>query len=76
MSFALGTYLEDHLAGSQYALDLLQDLRGQTADLNLAQFATRLQSEIESDREILQTIADRIGTETTHVSTQTQLDRD
>ena len=67
MGCALGTYLEDHLAGSQYALDLLQDLSEQTVDLNLAQFATRLQIEIENDREILQKIADRIGTETTRV---------
>ena len=67
MASTLGTYLEDHLAGSRYALDLLQDLKEQTADVNLAQLAARLQMEIEGDREVLQKLAARVGTETTRV---------
>ena len=63
MSDPLATYLHDHLAGSNFATELLNNLRDQHADEPLGQFAAALLSELLEERQVLQRIIDRVGTE-------------
>jgi hypothetical protein len=62
MSDSLSTYLHDHLAGSNFAVDLLEFLRDQHAGDPLGAFAATLLVEVKRDREVLQGIIDRAGT--------------
>jgi hypothetical protein len=55
----LATYLNDHLAGSVLAVELLERLEG-LADNRAASLA-ELRGDIEADRRELQSIVDRIG---------------
>lgn len=59
MSQPLAIYLEDHLAGSRLAIDLLEDMRNDHADDPLGSFAARLLAEIEQDRDVLETLVER-----------------
>ena len=61
MNDSLGTYLHDHLAGSTYAIDLVEALRDQYAGEPLGQFAATLLIEIKADRDTLRQLAERIG---------------
>ena len=61
MSKALATYVHDHLAGAQFAVSLLEDLRDQKEDQRVADVARTLLPEIEADRAELQALADRVG---------------
>jgi hypothetical protein len=61
MSEALETYLDDHLAGAAYAIDLVEFMRDQHNDPELRQFASHLLIEIEQDRDTLRQLAERIG---------------
>ncbi|MGI9074017.1 MAG: hypothetical protein ACR2JB_22480 [Bryobacteraceae bacterium] len=61
MSDPLATYLHDHLAGSNFAIELLGSLRDQYSGELLGGFAAALLIEIAEDRQILQTILDPIG---------------
>lgn len=61
MTPPLNTYLQDHLAGARFALDLLQGLSEQTIDPPVARFASLLLNEIGDDCATLQTLVDRIG---------------
>jgi hypothetical protein len=61
VSDELAAYLHDHLAGSNFAIELLKNLREQHAGEPLSEFATELQGEIEADRYALQQIIDRAG---------------
>jgi hypothetical protein len=61
MSDALVTYVEDHLAGAAYAIDLLRAIRDQHTGEALAQFAGEMLAEVEADNATLQKLADRIG---------------
>ena len=45
MDNPLATYLHDHLAGADAAIDLLQNLRDQHSDEPLGQFAAELLAE-------------------------------
>src|SRR4051794_7120756 len=63
MSDSLATYLQDHLAGADFAVDLLQSLREQHGAEPLGQFASSLLVDIEEDRTVLKAITDRIGRE-------------
>src|SRR5437016_6981435 len=58
---ALRIYLHDHLAGSAFAIEVLETLSHQHAGEPLAQFADSLRIEIEQDRDTLQGIASRVG---------------
>jgi hypothetical protein len=62
MSDPLGKYLEDHLAGSGFAIDLLGAIRDQFAGEPLGQFAEGLLVEVEADRTVLKNLAERVGT--------------
>lgn len=62
MSDPLRVYLHDHLAGANFALELLQSMGDQTADAELAGFAKGLLAEIEADVEVLKEIIEHVGT--------------
>lgn len=61
MSDALATYLHDHLAGSRFAIQLLQSLREQYGDKPLGEFARALETEVTEDQETLRQIIDNVG---------------
>ena len=53
----LSTYLNDHLAGANFALEILEHLTSETPSLNFSLVA--LKSEVEEDREQLKTLMTR-----------------
>jgi hypothetical protein len=57
----LTVYLHDHLAGSNFAVGLLEFLRDQRAGEPLSDALAALLSEIEQDRQVLQGLIDRAG---------------
>ena len=61
MSDPLATYINDHLAGSAYAMDLVEFIRDTYQEQELGQFAAWLLAEIEADREVLQGLGERLG---------------
>jgi hypothetical protein len=61
MNDPLATYINDHLAGSAYAVDLVEFLRDTYDGQELGQFAAWLLREIAADREVLQGLAERVG---------------
>ena len=61
MSEPLVTYLKDHLAGAQVAIQLLESMRNQNDDQEFRQFASVLLPEIQADDQILRHIAEKIG---------------
>ena len=56
----LTTYLHDHLAGARFATSLLDDLRTQNLDDEIAAFASTLLSEIEEDKATLEGVLARL----------------
>jgi len=56
----LATYLNDHLAGSLAAVELLEHLESAYAATNLASFFGALRTEISADRKELQHLMDRL----------------
>jgi hypothetical protein len=61
MSEPLVTYLHDHLAGSNFAIDLVGSLRDHYSNEPLGEFASRLLVELEEERTLLKQIVDRFG---------------
>jgi len=61
MSDPLATYLHDHMAGSNFAVDLVESLRDQYSGEPLGGFAAGLLVDIEADKEVLQGIINRVG---------------
>ena len=61
MSDALATHLHDHLAGSRFAIQLLQSLQEQYGAQPLGEFARALETEVTEDQETLQQIIDGVG---------------
>jgi hypothetical protein len=61
MSASLHTYLQDHLAGARFAIDLLHGLGEQTTDAAVADFASEIVLEIEQDANVLQAVVDQVG---------------
>jgi hypothetical protein len=62
MSDRLAQYLNDHLAGARFALELLERLQSSYANQPLGDLAAKLFTEISDDRNALQRIADEVGT--------------
>lgn len=56
----LATYLNDHLAGSVTAIELLEDLQAAYADNDLERFFADLRNDIEADREELKQLMDQL----------------
>jgi hypothetical protein len=65
MADPLSTYLQDHLAGAEFAISLLEDMRDESGGEPLGDFAAELLREIEADRNVLQGLAERVGSGTT-----------
>ena len=63
----LATYLHDHLAGANFAVELLKDLSEQAVDAEVARLSARLLVEVEEDRAVLQGVADSIGAQQSSV---------
>ena len=61
MTDTLATYLHDHLAGAEHALETLQNIGERHANEPLGQFAAELHGEIDADRNVLRGLAERIG---------------
>jgi hypothetical protein len=57
----LATYLADHLAGAEFALELLKSMRDQQQDPELSSLASGLHAEIEADRTLLGSLAKAVG---------------
>lgn len=62
-SMALRTYLNDHLAGSVAALELLDHLADLHPDPEHKQFFTGLSAEVQEDQKVLQRLLDQVGGE-------------
>jgi hypothetical protein len=60
-SNALRTYLNDHLAGSVAALELLDHLTDLHSDPDRKRFFTGLRAEVEEDQNVLQQLREKIG---------------
>ena len=58
---ALAAYLNDHLAGSVAALELLGSLEGEREGTADAAVLARLRADIEEDREVLGPLMERLG---------------
>jgi hypothetical protein len=63
MTDPLTAYLHDHLAGSNFAIELLDNLKEQHAGESLGQFAAAELALLLEDRRILQGIVERTGGE-------------
>jgi hypothetical protein len=61
MADSLAIYLHDHLAGSNFAIELLEFLRDQHAGQKLGDAAAELLAEVEQDRKTLEAIIARVG---------------
>ena len=61
MSDPLATYLHDHLAGSTFAIELLESLRDRHSKTDLGGFAAAVLADVKEDQQVLQTIVDRVG---------------
>ena len=61
MNDPLATYLHDHLAGSHFAIKLLESLHDQYKDEELGDFALGLCVEVKRDQDTLQQIIDHVG---------------
>jgi hypothetical protein len=57
----LATYLNDHLAGSEAALELLDHLAKEHAGTQIAMLATGLREDIAADRRELEALMARLG---------------
>jgi hypothetical protein len=62
-SKALSTYLNDHLAGSVAALELLDHLAELHSDPDRKRFFTGLRAEVEKDQSVLQQLIKKVGGE-------------
>jgi hypothetical protein len=62
LSEPLITYLNDHLAGAQIAVELLEAMRNQHQDERFRNLANDLLPQIEADNRMLRSISENIGT--------------
>ncbi len=58
---ALYTYLQDHLAGATFGLNLLKDLGEQQLDQELANLAKSVLGEVEAGRQTLERVLKCLG---------------
>lgn len=61
MSDPLVTYVEDHLAGARYAIDLLEALCDQHAGEPLSRFAKTMLVQVKADAQVLEQLAAHLG---------------
>ncbi len=63
MADRLATYLNDHLAGASFAIDVLERMREVCPNAALRNLAGNLLVEIESDRAVLQAIVEKFDSD-------------
>jgi hypothetical protein len=61
MDDPLATYLTDHLVGAAHAIELVKHMRDEHQNDSLGPFVSELLVEIETDRNTLQKLAEKIG---------------
>jgi hypothetical protein len=61
MGEQLATYLNDHLAGSRFAISMLEQMRDAHNGEPLASFADEILAEIGEDRAVLESLAKKVG---------------
>ena len=61
MNDPIAIYLRDHMAGSHFAIELLDSLHNQYRDESLGRFALALKADVEQDQATLQEIIERVG---------------
>jgi len=61
MDHSLAVYLHDHMAGSKFAVELLESLRDRYQGESLGKTAGELVVEIEKDRAVLERVIQRVG---------------
>ena len=57
----LVTYMNDHLAGSRTALQLLDDVIKSTSDAEMREFLDGVRADVAEDREVLENLIRRVG---------------
>jgi len=57
----IATYLNDHLAGSEAALELLEHLETAHAGTEIGRFAAEILAEVAADRRELEALMERVG---------------
>jgi hypothetical protein len=57
----LGTYLNDHMAGSTLGVELARRARDQNEGTPVGRFLTEIVEQIEEDRDTLEQVMDRVG---------------
>jgi hypothetical protein len=67
MNLALVTYLNDHLAGSVAALELLDRLIEHPAEPDDRSFFSALRDEIAADQQVLRQLIDQLGSGESHI---------
>ena len=60
-STPLGAYLNDHLAGSEAAIELIDKLRSTHDDVEFAAYLAELQQDVEADRGELERVFETLG---------------
>src|SRR3954447_24395050 len=61
MNDNLPTYLNDHLIGARFAIEMLERLRDSTKNDSFARHLAELLEQIEEDRDVLQGLVEKIG---------------
>lgn len=61
MTDPLATYLDDHLAGSRFAIELLETLQDRFSSQPLGSFADALLADVRDDQRVLMGIIERVG---------------
>jgi hypothetical protein len=61
LSDPLGIYLHDHLAGADFAIDLLEAMKEHQSGRPAGEFAGALLEKVEEDWDTLKQLADKIG---------------
>jgi hypothetical protein len=64
MAEPLAVYLQDHLAGARFAIELLQDLSRQSG---VARLSAELLGEVQADCDVLERLSDQVGTDSSTV---------
>jgi hypothetical protein len=62
----IAIYLNDHLAGSVVAVELLEHLEATHKGMPMEKFAAQLRTDIEADRQELKALMDRLGVAESH----------
>jgi hypothetical protein len=61
MDDALAIYLHDHLAGSNFAIELLENLQQRHSGCDTGAFAAAILTEVQEDRKVLEGVIAKVG---------------